>query len=51
MSSTNPTDDGTSLSVRQKAVESLTEALNAEKLDEKNYHIREALQLLNLKDE
>lgn len=45
MSSTNPNDDALPTE-KEQAVESLTEALEAEELDEKNFHIREALQLL-----
>ncbi len=46
----NPEDD-TLLINRQRAVEVLTEALEAEELDEKNYQIREALHLLTMKDD
>lgn len=45
MSSTNPNDDTLQIE-KEQAVESLTEALKTEKMDEKNYYIREALQLL-----
>ncbi|WP_275897376.1 hypothetical protein [Halorussus sp. MSC15.2] len=36
---------------RERAVEALEEALETEERDEKNYQIREAIQLLSLNDE
>lgn len=51
MSSTRSTDDETQSAEQKQAVESLTEALEAEEADEKDYHVREALQLLALEDE
>ena len=52
MTVTDPTrDDNAYLIERERAVEALTAALEAEESDEKDYQIREALQLLALKDE
>ena len=51
MSSTRSTDDETRSVEREQAVESLTEALEVDAADEKDYHVREALQLLALEDE
>lgn len=42
--------DGTHVSEQKRAVEALTKALETEELDEKDYHIREALQLLNIEN-
>lgn len=36
---------------RERAIEALTEALRTEEPEEKDYQIREALQLLGLRDE
>lgn len=44
-------DGDTDATERKRAVEALTEALEAEEADEKDYRIQEALQLLALKDE
>ncbi|UPV74830.1 hypothetical protein M0R89_01870 [Halorussus limi] len=44
-------DDETPAGERERAVEALTEALETDELDEKDYRIREALQLLTLADE
>ena len=52
MTTRSPTRDDDSHSIeRERAVEALTEALRTEEVDEKDYQIREALQLLTLKDE
>ena len=40
--------DGTRVTEQNRAVEVLTKALETEKLDEKDYQIRETLQLLAL---
>lgn len=36
---------------KTKAIEQLREALSAEKVEEKNFHVRQALQLLEVDDE
>ncbi|WP_170977301.1 hypothetical protein [Halorussus salinisoli] len=46
-----PRDDGVHLTEQERAVEALTKALETEELDEKDYQIREALQLLALKND
>jgi len=52
MTSSDPTrSDGMDLTEQERAVEALTTALETEEVDEKDYHIREALQLLTLKHE
>ncbi|UPV99775.1 hypothetical protein M0R88_14800 [Halorussus gelatinilyticus] len=43
--------DGTRVTEQNRAVEALTKALETEDLDEKDYQIREALQLLALENE
>lgn len=43
--------DGTHVTDQERAVEALTGALETEELDEKDYQIRKALQLLALKNE
>lgn len=43
--------DGTHMTEQKRAVEALTKALETEESDEKDYQIREALQLLALKNE
>ena len=43
--------DGTHLIEQERAVEALTKALETEDPVEKDYQIREALQLLTLQDE
>jgi len=43
--------DGTPVTEQKRVVEALTQALETEEVDEKDYHIREALQLLALKNE
>ncbi len=42
--------DGTHVTEQKRAVEALTKALETEDLDEKDYHIREALQLLSIEN-
>ena len=44
-------DDGMHETERERVVEALTKALETEEMDEKSYQIREALQLLALKNE
>ncbi|MFC4551553.1 MULTISPECIES: hypothetical protein [Halorussus] len=52
MSTNDPTRvDGTHVIEQKRAVEALTKALETEDLGEKDYQIREALQLLALKKE
>lgn len=51
MSSTRSTDDETRSVEQEQAVKLLNEALDVEKADEKDYHVRQALQLLALEDE
>lgn len=52
MTTSDPTrGDGMQLTEQERAVEALTKALETEESDEKDYQIREALQLLALKDE
>lgn len=52
MTTNDPTrDDGMHLTEQERAVEALTKALETEELGEKDYQIREALQLLVLKNE
>ena len=48
--STPPRIDGTDVTEQERAVEALTEALETEEVAEKDYLIREALQLLALKN-
>ena len=43
--------DGTPVTEQHRAVETLTKALETEELDEKDYQIRAALQLLVLENE
>jgi len=43
--------DSTHASKQKKAVEALTEALETDEVDEKDYQIRRALQLLALENE
>lgn len=43
--------DATHVTEQERAVEALTEALETDEVDEKDYHVREALQLLTLKNE
>ena len=51
MTTNDPTRvDGTHLIEQERAVEALTKALETEEVDEKDYQIREALQLLALKN-
>ena len=52
MTTRSPTrDDETAPIDQQRAVEALREALETDELDEKDYQIREALQLLALTDD
>lgn len=51
MSSTRSTDDETRSVEQEQAVKLLTGALEAKAADEKDYHVRQALQLLALEDE
>ena len=52
MTTNDPTRvDGTHVTEQNRSVEALTKALETEELDEKDYQIREALQLLALKNE
>ena len=52
MTTNDPTRvDGTHVAEQKRAVEALTTALETEELDEKDYQIREALQLLAVKIE
>ena len=52
MTTSDPTPvDETHLTEQERAVRALTKALETEELDEKDYQIREALQLLALKNE
>ena len=42
--------DGTHVTEQKRAVEALTKALETDDLDEKDYQIREALQLLSIEN-
>ena len=51
MTTNDPTRvDGTPVTGQNRAVDALTKALETEELDEKDYQIREALQLLVVKN-
>lgn len=52
MTTNDPTRvDGMHVTEQNRAVETLTKALETDEVDEKDYQIREALQLLALKNE
>lgn len=52
MTTNDPTRvDGTHVTEQKRAVKALTKALETEELDEKDYQIREALQLLAVENE
>ncbi|NHN57703.1 MULTISPECIES: hypothetical protein [Halorussus] len=51
MTTNDPTPvDGTPVTEQKRVVEALTKALETEEVDEKDYQIRQALQLLALKN-
>lgn len=50
MTTRQPTDGATRPCNRDRTIEVLTEALEADELTEKDYQIREALHLLTLND-
>jgi hypothetical protein len=49
MTTSNPTRDDTHQRERERAVEALSKALETDDMEEKDYQIREAVQLLTLK--
>ena len=52
MTTNDPTRvDGTHVTEQNRAVKALTKALETDEVDKKDYQIREALQLLALKNE